>query len=78
MFYGPEHFEVAIAYGNLAALHADQGFFLTAQALGTQALRVLEQALGPDAAETGIVALNLAKAAAGLGRPAEAADRAGT
>ena len=67
MFYGPEHFEVAVAYGNLAALLTDQGFFLTAQSLGTQALRVLEQALGPEATETKIVALNLAKAVAGLG-----------
>jgi tetratricopeptide (TPR) repeat protein len=76
MFYGPDHFEVAMTYGNMAALHVDQGFFLTALSLGTQALRVLEQALGPDAAETAIVVLNLAKAVAGLGRPAEAADLA--
>jgi tetratricopeptide (TPR) repeat protein len=72
LFYGPDHFEVAVTYGNMAALHADQGFFLTAQSLGLQALRMLEQALGPDAAETGIVVLNLAKAVAGLGRRAEA------
>jgi len=71
--YGPDHFEVAQACANLAVLHADQGQFRTAEALGRRSLRIFETVLGPGDAEVGLTVLNLACAVAGQGRRAEAA-----
>ena len=71
--YGPGHFEVAQACANLAVLHADQGHFAAAEALGRRSLRIFETLLGPDDAEAGLTMLNLAAAVAGQGRRDEAA-----
>jgi hypothetical protein len=69
---GADHFEVAMTCASLAALHADQGHFGTAEALGRRALRILDTIAGAGAAEAGLTLLNLATAIAGRGRRAEA------
>ena len=74
--YGPVHFEVAMTCANLAVLRGDQCDYAQAESLGRRSLDILTVILGPDDAEVGLTLLNLAAAAAGQHKMAEAAERA--
>ncbi|MBO2466249.1 tetratricopeptide repeat protein, partial [Actinomadura violacea] len=68
---GPDHPDVAISLGNLAATHRDLGRAAEALPLEERALAITETALGPDHPDVAIRLGNLAATYADLGRPGE-------
>ncbi|HEU5157319.1 MAG TPA: tetratricopeptide repeat protein [Streptosporangiaceae bacterium] len=74
-FYGPDHPDVAIRLGNLAATYRALGQPAEAKPLEDRALAITEAVYGPDHPTVAIWLGNLAATYRALGQPAEAKPR---
>ena len=65
--YGPEHYELAANYNNLAAIYQAQGKGAEAERLYRRALAIKEKVLGPDHPDVAMTLNNLGSAYGALG-----------